>query len=110
MPFKNKEYRLIYRRKWYAKNKESEKNHVKRRKLKIKRWLQDYKKNLKCFKCSENHPATLEFHHKEGNKKEKSIAQMVADGISINKILLEIRKCDVLCSNCHRKEHYKKQQ
>jgi hypothetical protein len=107
MPFKNRKYRLIYRRKWYAKNKESEKAHVRRRKLEIKKWFKNYKKNLKCSKCSESHPATLEFHHKFGSKKEKAIGNMVNDGVSIKNILIEIKKCQVLCANCHRKIHYK---
>ena len=106
MPFKDRDYRLLYRRKWYAKNKESEKEHVRRRKNKIKQWLQNYKLSLKCFKCLENHPATLEFHHKKSKEKEKTISQMVVDGISIKKILDEIKKCEVLCANCHRKVHF----
>jgi len=107
MPFKDKEYRLIYRRKWYSQNKESEKAHVRRRKLEIKKWFKDYKRNLKCSRCSENHLATLEFHHKSQSQKEKSIGIMVNDGVSINKILAEIKKCQVLCANCHRKVHHK---
>ncbi|MEK6829955.1 MAG: hypothetical protein AABY15_07590 [Nanoarchaeota archaeon] len=107
MPFTNREYRLIYRRKWYAKNRKSEIAHVTRRKKEIKKWLQNYKKNLKCVECGENHPATLEFHHLGGLKKDRSISQMVVDGISINRILAEMEKCKVLCSNCHQKLHYR---
>ena len=108
MPFKDPEYRRKYRRKWYSKNKESEKGHVRRRKLEIKKWFAEYKKKLSCSECDENHPATIEFHHKEENQKEKGIAIMVNDGCSIKKISEEMRKCEVLCSNCHRKLHYKK--
>ena len=107
MPFKNREYRLVYRRKWYAKNKKSEIAHVTRRKKQIKKWLQEYKKSLVCSKCEENHPATLEFHHPAGLKKDRSVSEMVADGISIKRVLEEIKKCEVLCSNCHKKIHYK---
>jgi len=85
MPFKNREYKLVYRRKWYAKNKESEIAHVTKRKKQIKRWLQDYKENRKCLKCGEIHPATLEFHHLEGLNKDRNISQMVVDGVSIKK-------------------------
>lgn len=107
MPFKNKEYRLIYRRKWYAKNKKSEIAHVTRRKKQIKKWFQEYKKVLRCYKCGENHPATLEFHHHSGLKKDDSVSEMVVNGVSIKKILNEIKKCGVFCSNCHKKIHYK---
>jgi hypothetical protein len=106
MPFRNREYRLVYRRKWYAKNRKSENAHVKRRKLEIKKWFFEYKSNLSCSKCEENHPATLEFHHKRDQKKDKAIGNMVADGCSIKKILEEVKKCEVLCSNCHKKFHF----
>ncbi len=107
MPFKDKKYQLKYRREWYAKNKESEKAHVRRRKLELREWLKNYKKGLSCSKCGENHIATLEFHHEKGNK-EKSVANMIHDGHSVKMILNEIEKCVVLCSNCHRKIHYAK--
>lgn len=107
MPFKNLEQRRRYRRQWYARNKKSEMAHVKRRKQELKKWLQEYKKNLKCSNCSENHPATLDFHHKEGEKKEKTISHFVSNGYSVEKIEKELKKCQVLCSNCHRKLHYK---
>lgn len=107
MPFKDLEKRREYRRKWYSKNKNSEKIHVKRRKIKIKNWFKEYKKNLTCSNCSENHIAALEFHHKINNKKEGNIGNMVNDGFSIKKILEEIDKCIILCANCHRKIHYK---
>ena len=107
MPFKDPEYRRKYRREWYKKNKESEKKHVKRRKLEIKKWFKNYKKSLFCKKCSEKHPATLDFHHKSKNEKEREIGFMVNDGYSIKKIKQEIKKCEVLCANCHRKIHYK---
>lgn len=104
MPFKNREYRLVYRRKWYKENAESEKAHVKRRKKAIRRWLHNYKMTLSCSVCKESHPATIDFHHKQGNK-EKAISQMITDGYSIEKIKEELTKCEVLCSNCHRKKH-----
>jgi transcription elongation factor Elf1 len=106
MPYKDKEKRLACRRKWYAKNTSSEKIHVQKRKNEIKRWFQKYKSSSRCIKCGENHPATIDFHHHSG-KKEKNISKMVADGYSISRIEKELEKCIVLCSNCHRKEHFK---
>ena len=106
MPYKNKEERLACRRRWYAKNKSSEKAHVRRRKKDIRRWFQKYKSSLKCSKCGEDHPATIDFHHNSG-KKENNISKMVADGYSIQRIKNELDKCIALCSNCHRKKHFK---
>lgn len=106
MPYADPEERREYRRAWYALHKESEKNHVKRRKLEIKRWIRNYKNNLKCSRCSENHPATIDFHHVNKGTKDSEIAHFVAEGYSINRIREELDKCEVLCANCHRKVHY----
>ncbi|MCK5449769.1 hypothetical protein KAI32_02805 [Candidatus Pacearchaeota archaeon] len=106
MPYKDKEKRLDCRRRWYAKNKDSEKAHIQKRKNEIKLWFQEYKSSLKCSECEENHPATIDFHHNSG-KKENNISKMVADGYSILRIRKELEKCSVLCSNCHRKKHFR---
>ena len=76
------------------------------RRKRIAAEVQEYKKTLKCEKCDENHPACLDFHHVDNNK-EVSVADAVTKGWSMKKIMAEIEKCSVLCSNCHRKEHYR---
>lgn len=105
MPFKDLEKRRKYRREWYAKNKESERKHIQRRKKEIKKWFNEYKSSLKCIKCGESHPATIDFHHTK--TKESGISKLVSYGYSIEKIKKELEKCEILCSNCHRKEHWK---
>ena len=106
MPYKDVEKRRACRRKWYAENSESEKAHIKKRKLEIRKWFWRYKSGLKCVKCGENHVATIDFHHRIGEK-ENGVSKMVADGYSIERILKELKKCEVLCSNCHRKIHFR---
>jgi len=106
MPFKNREKKNAYRRKWYAENSKSEKEHVARRRKEIKKWLNDYRSNLNCSKCNEDHPATLDFHHKNPKEKEFQVTHLAHYGYSIDRIKKEIAKCMVLCSNCHRKLHF----
>ena len=59
-----------------------------------------------CTKCNENHPACLDFHHRDSSEKEYTIAYLTGNTGSIKRIIQEIEKCDVLCANCHRKLHY----
>ncbi|MFA5856705.1 MAG: hypothetical protein WC867_05070 [Candidatus Pacearchaeota archaeon] len=106
MPYKDLNKRRECRRRWYKNNRDSELKYINNRKKSIKRWFEDYKSKLKCSKCSEDHPATLEFHHKKSKDKEFEVSKMVSEGFSIEKILNETNKCLVLCSNCHKKEHY----
>ena len=108
MPYKDPEKRKANRKKWYRKNKSSEIKYVKERKSKIKKWFIALKKSLKCEICDEDHPATLDFHHKDKKRKDNEVAFMAYYGYSKARILKEIEKCQVLCSNCHRKIHYDK--
>lgn len=75
------------------------------RKKKLRNWFKEYKTTLECEKCGENHPSCLEFHHIKNNK-EHHIGRMPSEGYSVKKILDEIKKCKVLCANCHRKTHW----
>ncbi len=58
------------------------------------------------MKCGFDHPAALQFHHRNPNKKEKELS-MVYESWSIERIMKEIKKCEVLCANCHFKFHWK---
>lgn len=91
---------------YYSDNKEKYKSIHKRNKEKSREWFNDYKKTLKCSRCPEKHPSCLEFHHLDPKQKDLNVSNMIR---KFNKedVLKEIEKCIVLCSNCHRKEHYK---
>jgi hypothetical protein len=100
-----------YRRDWYSKNQEHAKEKVIERKNAINKWFKEIKRQLRCEKCGEDHPACLEFHHLNPSEKKINLSEAVAiKGWSKNKILDEIDKCVVLCANCHRKLHWELQQ
>ena len=105
-PLKQKAYFKAYSAKWYRRNKKKTIARVKTN-LKIKKqWLADYKTTLKCSRCPESHPATLDFHHRNPQDKDDAIGQLIVNGVSMKRLTEEIAKCDVLCSNCHRKLHW----
>jgi hypothetical protein len=77
---------------------------MKARQQELRIWFKKLKKSSKCFCCPENCKVCLEFHHKYG--KDYSVSQMVNNGYcSKNHVLAEIKKCVVVCANCHRKIH-----
>lgn len=78
----------------------------KKRRKELSVWFAEYKQTLKCKRCPETHPACLDFHHKDGSTKENTVSNLVISGASKETILNEIKKCDVLCANCHRKHHF----
>lgn len=73
---------------------------------KIKEWFSEYKGNLKCDRCPEDHPGCLVFHHNDPGEKEMTISNAVNGRWGKKRILAEMAKCTVLCSNCHNKLHW----
>lgn len=71
-------------------------------------WIIDQKKiianakDVGCKQCGEKTHICLDFHHRDPSKKLFAIGISVGT-ISTKRIVSEIAKCDVLCSNCHRK-------
>ncbi len=72
----------------------------------MRAWLDEYKLTLSCTLCGEKHPACLDFHHRDPNTKDFSLGIIRGWGYGKKRLLHEIRKCVVICSNCHRKVHY----
>jgi hypothetical protein len=73
--------------------------------LKIIEQLKEDKLKNGCSVCGIYHPAILDFHHIDPSTKNFSIAKSRTK--SKTKLINEINKCDVLCSNCHRILHWK---
>ncbi len=60
-------------------------------------------KSAGCTLCPEKEIVCLDFHHVNPKTKDKSLAVAARSGWSKKRILLEVSKCVVVCSNCHRK-------
>ena len=67
-------------------------------------------KGGKCSNCGYNkNLAALEFHHVEPDKKSFQLDARHLSNTSMNKIINEVEKCVLLCSNCHRELHHEEQ-
>lgn len=77
------------------------------------RWVNIKKKaiDLKGGKCTDcgivDIHVIYDFHHKDPSTKEFDWTRLRIR--SWDSIVSELEKCDLLCSNCHRKRHYKEQ-
>ena len=109
MPFVDPEKRKRYQQEWnknyYEKNRKAEISRVAKRKAVLRDWLNAYRKRLSCVHCGESHPACLDFHHTDPRQKDFSLGNVKAMGWGQEKLLSEIKKCVVVCANCHRKLH-----
>lgn len=101
--YKHKEKRLKGVKEYARKNRDKVNKWARKATLKKIKAFHDWKKTLSCSNCSENHPACLEFHHLDPSKKDFLISKIIT---SKKKLTEELKKCIVLCSNCHRKLHY----
>jgi len=95
-----------FRKSWYegsAKARHLENVHARKRRVRneARAYVLSYLLNHPCESCGEPDPRVLEFHHLEG--KDKAISELVAGGYSIDRIQEEIKKCSILCANCHRR-------
>ena len=74
----------------------------------VKRWRSNTKKRIvesmggKCMVCGYKECiGALALHHLKANTKEYTIGQSMAHPIKWTTLVLELRKCVLLCSNCH---------
>lgn len=93
---KNNLYKVCeYKRKYKHKQKKLAKEHIK-----------SIKEQSNCKICGNKNIHCLDFHHRPKTKKKNTICNLVRHGYSLELIKKEIKKCDIICSNCHRTHHY----
>lgn len=104
MPYKDPVLRKQYKYQWYLDNKESV--HLRGRRDKHKKRMFVAKiKDVPCMDCGQKYPFyVMDLDHRDPTNKIQNVGKLINQ--SWEKILLEIDKCDVVCSNCHRIRTY----
>lgn len=85
------------------KQRKESKKKAKENKALAREYIRNYKKKHHCVKCGESRYYLLEFHHIDDNK-ERNIGQI--SSWDLKRIQREIRKCAILCANCHKAFHW----
>ncbi|WP_324664967.1 homing endonuclease associated repeat-containing protein [Haloarcula sediminis] len=92
---------------WHYRSRERNRERTLNRRARNRAWVYEQKRRSGgCVRCDETDPACLDYHHREGSDKEMTICEMVTHGYSKDKLRAEMAKCELLCTNCHRREHY----
>ena len=112
MPYKDVNVKKLkhaqYSREHYLKNQaEIRERNAKTKREKRNEWV-EFKSTLSCTNCGYSHPAVLDFHHVE--RKDKQSVHKLAQNGNYKAAREEIKKCIVLCANCHRVLHYEERQ
>ena len=109
MPYKDPETKKAkhaeYSAKHYGKNKEAVIKQTKDAKAALRKAWYEFKATLRCEFCGFNHGAALDFHHEDPSTKENNVHSLISNG-QFAKAYEEIKKCIVLCANCHRIHHH----
>ena len=101
MPYKDKEKQRESWRKHYRNNKEKYRIISKNAKEELSNIVANIKQQVPCADCKLYYDYwIMDFDHIEDNK-VNAIANMVMHGAT-KKVWLEIPKCEIVCSNCHR--------
>lgn len=72
--------------------------------------FQAYKEKMGCHDCKVKYPHyILEFDHREGKLKIDNVNRVLKK-FGRDAAWDEARKCDVVCSNCHKQRTYEREQ
>lgn len=88
--------------------KEANKEHVRTKQREDKRrrklWAIEFLGGS-CSSCGGKfHPAVYEFHHLDPETKDRDPSKMLS--LSLSRLEEELKKCTLLCANCHRYTHH----
>jgi hypothetical protein len=67
-------------------------------------YLGPYLLSHPCVDCGERDILVLEFDHGDRSMKEGEIRHIIQNGATLEKVIEEVKKCDIRCSNCHRRK------
>jgi len=94
-----------YGRSHYQKDSDRYKERARKRTKEIRKFRDGYKEDKYCIICGYNKCITaLEFHHP--GKKKDNISKLMGGGYSLARIKEELKRCDIVCANCHREIHW----
>jgi hypothetical protein len=68
----------------------------------LKAYIVDHLTNHPCVDCGEMDLDVLDFDHVRGVKTD-NVSSLVRRKVGIDKLQIEIEKCEVRCANCHRR-------
>lgn len=87
--------------------KEKTQRRTAEKKKEVQQMLSQIKEKSGCVDCGQKYKSyILDFDHVNG-KKVANIGQML-NYFSIEDILKEVAKCEIVCSNCHRERTYQR--
>ena len=108
MPYKDAKKQKEAQRRYYEENKDKYLARHQNRASRLKLYLEDFKSGKKCLDCEIAYPHyMMDFDHVRGRKRFE--VSSIRSFSSIEDLQIEIDKCDLICSNCHRHRTWMRQ-
>lgn len=108
--YENREEELKKNSAWSKENRKIINKRKHERLLELQQWYKEQKINKPCEVCGricvENNIESFSFHHINPKDKKYSIARMINNTMNKDTIIKEMKKCIIVCENCHRHIHY----
>jgi hypothetical protein len=100
--YKNIEDRKVASKRHYYANKAKYLERNKKYRKNIQNYVRNLKEKTPCADCSKRFPYyVMDFDHLDESDK-KNIVSFLAQTGRIGALKQEIRKCELVCANCHR--------
>lgn len=92
-----------YTKKWREQNPEKYRELKQAQRDRGAEILTALKKDKPCTDCGGYFPEyCMDFDHLDPTTKVRGVSALARGGFSLKKILAEVDKCELVCSNCHR--------
>lgn len=94
------------KREWYHRNKEKHLVSHRAKKKRLKEYISSLK-NVPCTDCGIKYPPyIMDFDHLPKYEKKYNVGTL--SSYSVRVIDEEVKKCEVVCANCHRERTHKR--
>ena len=97
---------LVIAARQYRKLKQKEKERRTRRVDECRLHVRAILQESSCMDCKCNDWVVFEFDHRDPTEKVENVSALMGKG-KMAKMISEIKKCDVVCANCHARRTYK---
>lgn len=99
--------KIVYHE-YYLKNRVSHIKSANKVVAENKQRLETYFQGKRCIDCNETDWILFDFDHRNPKTKKKDVTILLFNGCCWKTILKEIKKCDIVCVNCHRRRTAKR--
>lgn len=106
MGYKDPERQKQAQHESYLRNKDKVREASKKARDKRRSIVNEIKEATACMDCGVFYPYyVMQFDHRDPSTKVNMVATLL-DNASMVKIMEEIKKCDLVCANCHAERTY----